>query len=119
MNENSYFFTEDLISVKKLSAKNLSELSIDLYAHYLPTYKTYLKDLEKKGFKIIYHKNMTNKWAKFVRKRKLSYEHNKKRNLRVHGRKTYENINYFYEIVDQYFGSKKIGGIKVIAKKNN
>ena len=115
--ENGYFFAEDLISVKKLSTKNLSELSIDLYANYLPTYEMYLNDLEKKGFEIIYHKNMTKKWAKFVRKRKLSYENNKNRNIRVHGEKTYKNINHFYKIVDKYFSAQKLGGIKVIAKK--
>ena len=115
--ENGYFFAEDLISIKKLSTKNLSELSIDLYAKYLPTYEMYLNDLEKKGFEIIYHKNMTKKWAKFVRKRKLSYENNKNRNIRVHGEKTYKNINHFYKIVDKYFSTQKLGGIKVIAKK--
>ena len=115
--ENGYFFAEDLISIKKLSTKNLSELSIDLYAKYLPTYEMYLNDLEKKGFEIISHKNMTKKWAKFVRKRKLSYENNKNRNIRVHGEKTYKNINHFYKIVDKYFSAQKLGGIKVIAKK--
>ena len=115
--ENGYFFAEDLISIKKLSTKNLSELSIDLYAKYLPTYEMYLNDLEKKGFEIIYHKNMTKKWAKFVRKRKLSYENNKNRNIRVHGEETYKNINHFYKIVDKYFSAQKLGGIKVIAKK--
>ena len=115
--ENGYFFAEDLISVKKLSTKNLSELSIDLYANYLPSYEKYLNDLEKKGFEIIYHNNMSKKWAKFVKKRKLSHEYNKKRNIRVHGEKTHGNINYFYNIVDKYFSSQKLGGIKVIAKK--
>ena len=115
--ENGYFFAEDLISIKKLSTKNLSELSIDLYAKYLPTYEMYLNDLEKKGFEIIYHKNMTKKWAEFVRKRKLSYENNKNRNIRVHGEKTYKNIIHFYKIVDKYFSAQKLGGIKVIAKK--
>jgi len=116
-NKNGYFFSEDLISLKKLSVKNLSELSNDLFANYLPTYETYLNDLEKKGFKIIHHKNMTKKWARFVKKRKLSYEDKKNRNIRVHGKKTYENISYFYKIVDKYFSSQKIGGIQVIAKK--
>ena len=101
--KNGYFFAEDLISIKKLSTKNLSELSIDLYAKYLPTYEMYLNDLEKKGFKIIYHKNMTKKWAKFVRKRKLLNEYNKKRNIRVHGEKIHESLNYFYKIVYKYF----------------
>ena len=116
--KNGYFFSEDLISLKKLNNKNLSELSNDLYANFLPSYETYLNDLEKKGFEIIYHKNMSQKWAAFVRKRKMSYEDNKNRNIRVHGKKTYENISYFYKIVDKYFSSQKIGGIKVIAKKN-
>jgi len=60
---------------------------------------------------------MSKKWAKFVKKRKLSHEYNKKRNIRVHGEKTHGNINYFYNIVDKYFSSQKLGGIKVIAKK--
>ena len=61
---------------------------------------------------------MTRKWAKFVKRRKHSYEYYKNRNIRVHGEKTYKNISYFYKIVDKYFSSKKLGGIKVIAKKN-
>ena len=95
----------------------MSELSTDLYANYLTTYEKYLDDLENNGFKIIYHKNMTLKWANFVKNRKLSYQKQKKRNVRVHGKKTFQNMNYFYNIVDKYFSSNKLGGIKVIAKK--
>ena len=60
---------------------------------------------------------MSNKWKKFVNKRKLSYLNNKKRNIRVHGKKTYESISHFYKIIDKYFLSEKIGGIRVIAQK--
>ena len=117
INKNGYFFTEDLISEKKLSVNNLSELSTDLYTNYLTTYEKYLDDLENNGFKIIYHKNMTQKWANFVKKRKLSYQNHKNRNTRIHGKEIYQNIDYFYSIVDKYFSSNKLGGIKVIAKK--
>jgi len=117
INKNGYFFTEDLISEKKLSINNLSELSTDLYANYLTTYEKYLDDLENNGFKVVYHKNMTQKWANFIKNRKLSYKKHKNRNTRVHGKKTFQNMNYFYSIVDKYFSSNKLGGIKVIAKK--
>ena len=117
INDNGFFFAEDIIVEKKLNNKDLKELSKELYANYLPTYKKYLIDLKKAGFKIIYHKNMTKNWSKFVSERKNLYNKNIKRNIKVHGEKTYENVSDFYNIVDKYFSEKKIGGIKVIAKK--
>ena len=117
INKNGYFFAEDIICQTKLNNETLSQLSTDLYANHLQTHEDYLNDLEKMGFKIIYHKNMTDKWAKFVNKRKKNYFDNKNRNIRVHGQKTFDNMNYFYNVVDKYFKSKKIGGIKVIAQK--
>ena len=119
INKNGYFFAEDIISEKKLNNKDLYNLSNDLYANYLPTYKQYLKDLEENNFKIIYHKNMGHIWSNFVKKRKLLYIKNKDRNIRVHGKKTFDSIRYFYSAVDKYFSLKKISGIKVIAKKIN
>tara|TARA_Y100000590_G_scaffold469034_1_gene654555 strand:+ start:410 stop:1213 length:804 start_codon:yes stop_codon:yes gene_type:complete len=116
--KNGYFFAEDIISEKKLSINNLNKLSNDLYANYLPTYEQYLIDLKDKGFKIIYHRNMSNNWSKYVKKRKFSYIKNKDRHIRVHGKNNYKNIRYFYNVVDKYFSSNKIGGIRIVAKKN-
>jgi len=115
--KNGYYYAEDLICEKKINTRNLTELSKELYANYLPTYEKYLSLLEKKGFKIIYHRNMSSKWARFVKKRKLSYQKNKNRNIRVHGKITYGNIGYFYKIVHKHFKLKNIGGIRVVAKK--
>lgn len=114
---NGYFYTEDLISQKINNRKDINELSKEIYANYLPTYEVYIKQLEKYGFKIISHKNMSGKWKKFVKNRKQIYEKNKNRNIRVHGKKTYENIKYFYNIVDKHFEKNSIGGIRIIAKK--
>ena len=115
--KDGYFFAEDLILQKRLNKKELSNLSIDLYANYLPTYEKYLNDLEEQGFKIIFHSNMTDIWSKFVKKRKRTYINKKRRHIAVHGKNTFDNMKYFYDTVDKYFSSKQIGGIKVLVKK--
>ena len=115
--KGGYFFAEDIIAQKKLNKFDLSTLSKELYANYLPSYNKYLKDLENAGFKIIYHKNMSKNWAIFVKKRKNLYYKNKNKNLKIHGNEIFKNIYNFYSVVDKYFTSKKIGGIAVIAKK--
>ena len=117
ISKNGYFFAEDIIAQKRLNKKDLSTLSKELYANYLPTYDNYLKDLENAGFEIIYHKNMSKNWANFVNKRKKLYNKNKNRNLKIHGNEIFENVFNFYSVVDKFFASKKIGGIIVIAKK--
>ena len=115
--DNGYFYSEDLISQQKNNRKNINELSKEIYANYLPTYEVYIKQLEKHGFKVISHRNMSNKWKKFVKNRKQIYEKNKNRNIRVHGKKTYESIKHFYNIVNKHFEMNNIGGIRIIAKK--
>ena len=117
ISKNGYFFAEDIIAQKKLNKKDLSTLSKELYANYLPSYNEYIKDLENAGFKIIYHKNMSKNWKNFVNKRKNLYNKNKNRNLKIHGNEIFENVFNFYSVVDKFFASKKIGGIIVIAKK--
>ncbi len=117
--DDGLFFAEDIIAEKKLNNEDLLYLSKELFANYLPTYNQYLLDLEKSGFKILYHKNMGNNWSKFVNKRKKNYDKDRKRHIRVHGKKIFENVSHFYKVVDKFFKSKKIGGIKIIAKKLN
>jgi len=117
--KNGYFFSEDIIAQKKLNKKDLSTLSKELYANYLPSYNEYITDLENAGFKILYHKNMSKNWTNFVNKRKNLYNKNKNKNIKVHGKEIFENVSKFYYVVDKYFASKKIGGIKVVARKIN
>ena len=60
---------------------------------------------------------MSNEWTKFTRNRYLSYNQQKDRHLRVHGRDIYNSINSFYAFIDHYFSKEKLGGIRLIAKK--
>jgi len=118
LNSGGFFYSEDLISLKLLSNNEIIELSTELFAHYLPDYQSYNSELNKYGFKLIFHQNMTDIWSQFTRDRKTSYINQKDRHLRVHGEEIYNNLNSFYTFIDQYFSSGKLGGIRVIARKD-
>ena len=69
------------------------------------------------GFKLISCEDMSEGWTKFTRNRYLSYNQQKDRHLRVHGKDIYNSINSFYAFIDRYFAKGKLGGICVTAKK--
>ena len=112
-----FFYVEDLFSRKPFSKKELSELLTEIYANYLPDVQTYKSEIEKIGFNLLFCQDMSFEWTKFTRDRYLSYNKQKDRHLRVHGRAIYKSINSFYTIIDHYFSKKKLGGIRLIAKK--
>ena len=116
---NGYFYAEDLISKQPFTNDELSELSTELYANYLPDFKTYEFELEKNGFRLIYYKDMTDEWAIYTKNRKESYEKQRDRHIRVHGIGAFNSLNSFYTFIDRYFSNGKLGGVRVIAKKNN
>ena len=119
LSPNGYFYAEDLIGKQPFSDNELSELSIELYANYLPDFKTYEFELEKNGFEIIYYKDMTSEWANFTKDRKESYIKQRDRHVRVHGIDVFNSLNSFYIFIDKYFSNGKLGGIRVIAKKTS
>ena len=114
-----FFYAEDLFSRKPFNEKELSELLKEIYANYLPDIQTYKSEIEKIGFNLIFWQDMSDKWTQFTRNRYLSYNQQKDRHLRVHGENIYNSINSFYAFIDSYFSKKKLGGIRVIAKKNS
>ena len=116
---NGYFYAEDLIGKQTFSNDELSALSTELYANYLPNFKTYEFELKKNGFKIIYYEDMTDEWANFTKRRKESYLKQRDRHIRVHGIDVFNSLNSFYTFIDKYFSNGKLGGIRVIAKKND
>ena len=61
------FYAEDLFSRKPFNEKELSELSKDIYAKYLPDFQTYKHEIEKIGFKLISYEDMSEEWSKFTR----------------------------------------------------
>ena len=117
LSPDGYFYAEDLISRQAFTNDELSELSTELYANYLPDFKTYESELKKNGFQIIYYKDMTNEWAIFTKDRKESYEKLRDRHIRVHGIDVFNSLNSFYTFIDRYFSNGKLGGVRVIAKK--
>ena len=116
---NGLFYAEDLYGTTEYNHEEIHELSTELFAQYLPSYQTYLSQLKLNNFNIIFSENMTNKWINFTKNRKLSYKKNMDRNLRVHGKKIVKSLSSFYKFIDDYFSGGKLGGIRVIAKKNS
>ena len=114
-----FFYAEDLFSRKPFSKKEFSELLKEIYANYLPDVQTYKSEIEKTGFNLIFCQDMSNEWTKFTRNRYLSYNQQKDRHLRVHGRDIYNSINSFYTFIDRYFSNGKLGGIRLVAKKHH
>ena len=116
---NGYFYAEDLIGKKTFSYDELSELSTELYANYLPNFKTYKFELERNGFKVIHYKDKTNEWANFTKNRKEYYLKQRDRHIRVHGKDVFNSLYSFYTFIDKYFSNGKLGGVRIIAKKND
>ena len=114
---DGFFYAEDLFSLKPFNEKELSELSQNIYAKYLPNFQTYKFEIEKIGFKLVSCEDMSEGWTKFTRNRYISYKQQKDRHLRVHGEDIYNSINSFYAFIDRYFSKGKLGGIRVTAKK--
>lgn len=119
LSPGGYFYAEDLIRQQPFTNNELSELSTELYANYLPDLKTYEFELEKNGFELIYYKDMTNEWTNFTKDRKESYKKQRGRHIKVHGIDVFNSLNSFYTFIDRYFSNGKLGGVRVIAKKNN
>ena len=75
-------YFQDLINKGKFTKNELVELSLELYANYLPDGKTYKEDLINMGFNKILFQDMTKKWNKFTLERYISYDKRRDRNYR-------------------------------------
>ena len=118
LNTQGFFYAEDLISREPLNNDELLELSKEIYANTLSNYQDYKLSLKKVGFKLISCKDMSEQWTKFTRDRVLTYNKNKNRNLRVHGREVVNSLCSFYSFIDRYFSTGKLGGIRIISCKS-
>ena len=118
LNTQGFFYAEDIISRGPLNNDELLELSKEIYANTLSNYQDYKLSLKKVGFKLISCKDMSEQWTKFTRDRVLTYNKNKNRNLRVHGREVVNSLYSFYSFIDRYFSTGKLGGIRIISCKS-
>jgi len=118
LNPNGFFYTEDITSRINLSDADRKEIKKEIYGIHLPYFDNYISNLEQNGFKLIFSEDMSSSWADFTKERIKKYNSEKERNIKVHGKEVYESLNSFYNFVGQYFSYGKLGGIRVIAKKN-
>ena len=117
LNPNGFFYTEDITSRINLSDADLKEIKKEIYGIHLPYFDKYISNLEQNGYKLIFSEDMSSSWTDFTKERIKKYNSEKERNIRVHGKEVYDNLNSFYNFVGQYFSNGKLGGIRVIAKK--
>jgi len=118
LNPNGFFYTEDITSRINLSNADRKEIKKEIYGIHLPYFDNYISNLEQNGFKLIFSEDMSSSWTDFTKERIKKYNSEKERNIKVHGKEVYESLNSFYNFVGQYFSYGKLGGIRVIAKKN-
>ena len=118
LNPNGFFYTEDITSRINLSDADRKEIKKEIYGIHLPYFDNYISNLEQNGFKLIFSEDMSSSWTDFTKERIKKYNSEKERNIRVHGKEVYDSLNLFYNFVGQYFSNGKLGGIRVIAKKN-
>ena len=117
LNPNGFFYTEDITSRINLSNADLKAIKKEIYGIHLPYFDKYISNLEQNGYKLIFSEDMSSSWTDFTKERIKKYNSEKERNIRVHGKEVYDNLNSFYNFVGQYFSNGKLGGIRVIAKK--
>ena len=117
LNPNGFFYTEDITSRINLNKADLKDIEKEIYGKHLPYFDKYISNLEHNGFELIFSEDMSSSWTDFTKERIKKYNSEKERNIRVHGKEVYDNLNSFYNFVGQYFSNGKLGGIRVIAKK--
>jgi hypothetical protein len=62
---------------------------------------------------------MSADWAEFTRVRLPAYRADRPRHVRVHGEATVQTQDDFYNAVDHHFGSGKMGGLRLCAKRRD
>ena len=66
-------YAEDLVSRRPFNKNELTELSKEIFANYLPDHQTYKLELEKYGFQVSHYQDMSDDWSEVARDRIASY----------------------------------------------
>ncbi len=117
LNPGGAFHTEDLIARRPFDEDELSELSTELFANHLVELPAYEQNLENAGFAPVSAEDMSDNWTAFSGERIEAYHQQRDRHVRVHGEDVVSGLSSFYGVVDRYFSSGKLGGIRVVAVK--
>ena len=60
---------------------------------------------------------MTDDWAEFTRRRLDAFRADRVRHVRVHDEATVDALDIFYSVVNRFFRSGKLGGIRLCARR--
>ena len=112
------FYTEDLYSRAAFDEAERAELASGLFASHLPDLDTYKSEFEQAGFKLEAVDDMSDDWTQFTTERLAAYRDSRERHIRVHDEPTYLAMESFYALVNRHFRSGKLGGIRLLARKD-
>ncbi|MDD9857727.1 MAG: class I SAM-dependent methyltransferase [Gammaproteobacteria bacterium] len=111
------FYAEDLFSRRPFDANQWAQVTSGLYANHLPDWAAYRAEVEDAGFSLVQVNDMSDDWTHFTGERLAAYRAARARHIRVHGAPTYRAMEDFYSLVNGYFRSGKLGGIRWLARR--
>ena len=110
-------FIEDLTVCDRNANVNWDLLKKDLFANSLICLDDYKSYFENVGFKIDVCEDMTINWTEFTRNRYFSFLERKNDFIDLHGSELFDQMEYFYMKIVEYFNMKAIGGLRLICSK--
>ena len=110
-------FIEDLTVCDRNANVNWDLLKKDLFANSLICLDDYKSYFENVGFKIDVCEDMTINWTEFTRNRYSSFLERKNDFIDIHGSELFDQMDYFYMKIVEYFNMKAIGGLRLICSK--
>ena len=110
-------FIEDLTVCDRNANVNWDLLKKDLFANSLICLDDYKSYFENVGFKIDVCEDMTINWTEFTRNRYSSFLERKNDFIDLHGSELFDQMDYFYMKIVEYFNMKAIGGLRLICSK--
>lgn len=85
---------------------------------YLPTERTYRKQLSDAGFDVASFEDVTSEWAKYTQDRYELYCKTLERQNRVHGDELAEQLRTFYKTTSELFASGRLRGARITCFKS-
>lgn len=110
-------FIEDLTLMNRNANVNWALLKSDLFANSLISIDDYKSYFENVGFKIDVCEDMTIDWSEFTRNRYSNFLERKNEFINLHGKELFDQMEYFYMKIVEYFNMKAIGGLRLICSK--
>jgi len=110
-------FIEDLTVCDRNANVNWDLLKKDLFANSLICLDDYKSYFQNVGFKIDVCEDMTINWTEFTRNRYFSFLERKNDFIDLHGSELFDQMEYFYMKIVEYFNMKAIGGLRLICSK--